>query len=87
MSISLKYITDTHGERTEVILPVQEYEQMLEEMQILRARAMRKDLLSLSPTEREDILKQQTNGMVDFYQTDTEWRELDQVNDIHDYDE
>ncbi len=86
MASGLKYVTNQEGKRTEVILPVQEYEQMLEEMNILRTRASRKDLLSLSPKERHLILKRQSEEMVEFYQKDTEWRELDQIDDFHEYE-
>jgi hypothetical protein len=86
MSLNPKYITNHKGERTEVILPVQEYEHLLEEMQILRARANRKDLLALSLDERDRILRQQAEEMIEFYRKDTKWRELDQIDDLYEYD-
>jgi hypothetical protein len=37
MSRSLRYITDEAGNKTAVILPIEEYEEMLEDMHVIRA--------------------------------------------------
>ena len=36
MSRSLQYVTDANGERTAVILPLEEYEELLEDLHITR---------------------------------------------------
>lgn len=35
MSQSLQYLTDEHGERTAVVLPISEYEELLEDLEDL----------------------------------------------------
>jgi len=36
MSRSVQYITDSNGERTAVILPLDEYQELLEDMRVIR---------------------------------------------------
>ena len=36
MSRSVQYITDSNGERTAVILPLDEYQELLEDMHVIR---------------------------------------------------
>jgi PHD/YefM family antitoxin component YafN of YafNO toxin-antitoxin module len=36
MSRNVQYVTDANGERTAVILPLEEYEELLEDMHIIR---------------------------------------------------
>jgi hypothetical protein len=43
MSETLHYITDEHGARTAVVLPIAQYEQMLEDLDDLAAIAERRD--------------------------------------------
>jgi PHD/YefM family antitoxin component YafN of YafNO toxin-antitoxin module len=53
MSQSLQYLIDEHGERTAVLLPISEYEQLLEDLEDLAAIAERRD----EPlTSHEDFL-------------------------------
>ncbi|HEV7403388.1 MAG TPA: hypothetical protein VGO11_10690 [Chthoniobacteraceae bacterium] len=42
MSQSLQYLTDEHGERTAVVLPISEYEEMLEDLADLAVIAQRR---------------------------------------------
>ncbi len=84
MVTSPKYITNAEGKPIEVILPLQDYRNLLEQMDILRARAVRENLLALPPEARIKLLKQQA-AMVGFYEQDTAWRELDAVDDFYAY--
>lgn len=43
MSRNLQYITDANGERTAVILPLDEYEELLEDMHVIRVAEESKD--------------------------------------------
>jgi hypothetical protein len=43
MSDALHYITDEHGARTAVVLPLPQYEKMLEDLDDLAAIAERRD--------------------------------------------
>jgi hypothetical protein len=43
MSQSLQYLTDEHGERTAVILPISDYEKLLEDLDDLAVVAERRD--------------------------------------------
>ena len=43
MSNTLQYITDAHGERTAVVLPIDDYEKLLEDLDDLAAVAERRD--------------------------------------------
>lgn len=42
MSQTLQYLTDEHGERTAVVLPITEYEKLLEDLEDLAAVAERR---------------------------------------------
>jgi PHD/YefM family antitoxin component YafN of YafNO toxin-antitoxin module len=43
MSRNVQYVTDANGERTAVILPLEEYEELLEDMHIIRVAEETKD--------------------------------------------
>jgi len=43
MSRNVQYVTDANGERTAVILPLNEYEQLLEDLHVTRAAEEAKD--------------------------------------------
>ncbi len=43
MSQTLQYLTDEHGERTAVVLPITDYEKLLEDLDDLAAVAERRD--------------------------------------------
>lgn len=43
MTRSVQYITDANGERTAVILPLEEYEEMLEDLHVTRVAEETKD--------------------------------------------
>ena len=43
MSDPVKYITDDHGERTAVVLPISDYEKLLEDLNDLAVVAERRD--------------------------------------------
>lgn len=43
MSSNVKYITDENGERTAVILPLDEYQDLLEDMHVIRIAEETKD--------------------------------------------
>jgi hypothetical protein len=43
MSNNVQYITDSNGERTAVILPLDEYGELLEDMHVIRAAEETKD--------------------------------------------
>ena len=43
MSEPVKYITDEHGERTAVVLPISDYEKLLEDLDDLAVAAERRD--------------------------------------------
>ena len=43
MSRNVQYITDAQGERTAVILPLDEYEELLEDMHVIRVAEETKD--------------------------------------------
>jgi hypothetical protein len=43
MSQSLQYLTDEHGERTAVVLPISEYEELLEDLEDLAVIAQRRN--------------------------------------------
>jgi hypothetical protein len=43
MSQSLQYLTDEHGDRTAVVLPISDYEKLLEDLDDLAAVAERRD--------------------------------------------
>jgi hypothetical protein len=43
MSRNVQYVTDANGERTAVILPLEEYQELLEDMHIVRVAEETKD--------------------------------------------
>ena len=43
MSQTLQYITDEHGDRTAVVLPIAEYEKLIEDLDDLAIVAERRD--------------------------------------------
>ena len=43
MSKNLQYVTDANGERTAVILPLDEYEELLEDLHVIRVAEETKD--------------------------------------------
>ena len=43
MSQTLHYLTDEHGERTAVVLPIRDYEKLLEDLDDLAVVAERRD--------------------------------------------
>jgi hypothetical protein len=43
MSRNVQYVTDANGERTAVILPLEEYQELLEDMHIIRVAEETKD--------------------------------------------
>jgi hypothetical protein len=86
MVLTLEYLTNEKGERTKVVLPVEEYQRILEEVSILRMRTARRELLTLSPQERSPLLEKQAEGMAEFYQNNEERREWEAIDDFHDYD-
>jgi hypothetical protein len=43
MSESLQYLTDEHGERTAVVLPISEYEKLLQDLEDLAVVAKRRN--------------------------------------------
>ncbi len=43
MSRNVQYVTDANGERTAVILPLDEYQELLEDMHIIRVAEETKD--------------------------------------------
>jgi hypothetical protein len=43
MSRNVQYVTDANGERTAVILPLNEYEELLEDMHVIRVAEETKD--------------------------------------------
>jgi len=43
MSDTLQYLTDDHGERTAVVLPISDYEKLLEDLEDLAMVAERRD--------------------------------------------
>ena len=43
MSKNVQYVTDANGERTAVILPLDEYEELLEDLHVIRVAEEAKD--------------------------------------------
>ena len=43
MSRNVQYVTDANGERTAVILPLEEYQELLEDMHVINAAEDTKD--------------------------------------------
>ncbi len=57
-----KYITDEHGHKTDVILPVEIYAELLEDLSDLAAVAERRDEATLSHHDLQESLK--TDGIL-----------------------
>ncbi len=51
MSLALQYLTDAHGDRTAVVLPISDYEKLLEDLDDLAVIAERRDEPILSHEE------------------------------------
>ena len=51
MSQTLQYLTDAHGDRTAVVLPISEYEKLLEDLEDLAVIAERRGEPVLSHDE------------------------------------
>ena len=51
MSVALQYLTDAHGDRTAVVLPIGDYEKLLEDLDDLAVIAERRDEPVLSHEE------------------------------------
>jgi hypothetical protein len=72
-----EYIINEQGSKVKVILPIQAYQDMLQELLILKARQGNRDaLLTLNPETRDQLLAEQADKILEHYQTDSEWREL-----------
>ncbi|NDC39289.1 MAG: hypothetical protein EBZ48_14800 [Proteobacteria bacterium] len=56
-SAAVQYVTDEKGRKTSVILPVETYEEMLEDIQDLAAIAERRNEKSISLAEMKKRLK------------------------------
>jgi hypothetical protein len=79
-----EYIINEQGSKVKVILPIQAYQDMLQELLILKARQGDRDaLLTLNPETRDQLLAEQADKILEHYQTDPEWREL-QTYDVYD---
>ena len=48
MSLILQYLTDEHGDRTAVVLPISDYEKLLEDLDDLAVAAERRDEPAIS---------------------------------------
>ncbi len=57
MSQSLQFLTDEHGERTAVVLPIADYEKLLEDLDDLAIVAERRDEVVLPHQEFLDGLQ------------------------------
>ncbi|MBN2011224.1 hypothetical protein JW960_17905 [candidate division KSB1 bacterium] len=58
--LNVKYITDKRGKKKEVILPLKEFERLIEDLEYLAIYAERQDELTISHC---DVLKElQKNG-------------------------
>ena len=58
MSRNVQYVTDANGERTAVILPLDEYEELLEDLHVTRVAEETKDEPRRSFAEVVDELRQ-----------------------------
>jgi PHD/YefM family antitoxin component YafN of YafNO toxin-antitoxin module len=56
-SVNEKFIVDTKGKKTAVILPIEEYEQLMEDLHDLAVVAERRDEKTISMTEMKRRLK------------------------------
>ncbi len=57
MSRNVQYVTDANGERTAVILPLDEYQELLEDMHVIRVAEETKDEPSRPLTEVVEELR------------------------------
>lgn len=57
----LRYITDKNGKKTEVILPIKEFETLLEDLEDLAVAAERRDEETISHNE---VLKKLKNNSI-----------------------
>ena len=57
MSQTLRYLTDEYGERTAVVLPMAEYEKLLEDLEDLAVVAERRDEPVILHSQFVDELK------------------------------
>ena len=57
MSQTLRYLTDEYGERTAVVLPMTEYEKLLEDLEDLAVVAERRDEPVILHSQFVDELK------------------------------
>ena len=62
MSTVLQYLTDERGERTAVVLPISEYERLLEDLEDLAVVAERSEEPSL--THEEFIAELKRDGLL-----------------------
>jgi hypothetical protein len=86
-TIAPEYVVNEQGSKVKVILPIETYQHMIDELLILKARQGDRDaLLALTPKVRDQLLAEQAEKLLEHYQTNSEWREL-QTYDLHDYDE
>jgi PHD/YefM family antitoxin component YafN of YafNO toxin-antitoxin module len=60
--MQLKYVTNETGEKTAVILPIEEFEELLEDLEDLALLAERRDEPTLS--HREVIAKLKKDGLL-----------------------
>ena len=63
MSRNVQYVTDANGERTAVILPLDEYQEVLEDMHVIRVAEETKDEPTRPLTEVVEELR--TAGEID----------------------
>ena len=57
MSAELQYLTDSEGEKSAVILPLKDYEKLMEDLSDLAAIADRRDEATVSHEEFVESLK------------------------------
>ncbi len=85
--VTPEYVINEQGSKVKVILPVQDYQNMLQEILVLKAKqGDRRAFLSLNPTIRNQILNDQADKLLDHYQKDPEWREIE-THDLYEYDD
>ena len=60
--MQLKYVTNETGEKTAVILPIEEFEELLEDLEDLAVIVERRDETTLS--HKEVIAKLKQNGLL-----------------------
>jgi len=57
--LKFRYVTDKNGKKTEVILPIKEFENLLEDLEDLAVAAERRDEETIS---HDDLLKELKNN-------------------------